>query len=60
MVNQSNVASQFFITLGSDLTYLDDDHTVFGQVVEGFELVEKLNDALVDGDSRPYQVSISS
>ena len=40
------------------MTYLDDNHTVFGEIVEGSELVEKLNDALVDDNSRPYQVSI--
>ncbi|XP_068755817.1 peptidyl-prolyl cis-trans isomerase-like 4 [Montipora capricornis] len=47
--------SQFFITLGDDLDYLDGQHTVFAEVVEGFEVLEKLNDAICDDEHRPYQ-----
>lgn len=47
--------SQFFITLGDDLDYLDGVHTVFAEVVEGFEVLDKLNDAICDDEHRPYQ-----
>ena len=36
--------SQFYITLRDDLNYLDKKHTVFGQVVEGLDVLEKIND----------------
>ncbi|KAJ7363665.1 Peptidyl-prolyl cis-trans isomerase-like 4 [Desmophyllum pertusum] len=47
--------SQFFITLGDDLDYLDGVHTVFGEVVEGFDILDKLNEAICDDEHRPYQ-----
>ena len=46
---------QFFITLGDDLDYLDGVHTVFAEVVEGFEVLDKLSDAICDDEHRPYQ-----
>lgn len=46
---------QFFITLGEDLDYLDGKHTVFGEVAEGFEVLDKLNDAYCDEHHRPYR-----
>ncbi|XP_062122304.1 peptidyl-prolyl cis-trans isomerase sig-7 isoform X1 [Drosophila sulfurigaster albostrigata] len=49
------VASQFFFTLGENLTSLDGTHCVFGEVVEGHELLRSLNDAIVDDNFRPYQ-----
>lgn len=47
--------SQFLITLSGDLTSLDQEHCVFGQVVEGVELLLKLNEAIADDQHRPYQ-----
>lgn len=49
-------ASQFFITTGSDLDSLDEKHTIFGQVVEGFETLNAINNAYCDKDGRPLQV----
>ncbi|XP_030369916.1 peptidyl-prolyl cis-trans isomerase sig-7 [Scaptodrosophila lebanonensis] len=49
------VGSQFFFTLGENLTSLDGTHCVIGEVVEGHELLRKLNDAIVDENNRPYQ-----
>ncbi|KAL1494352.1 hypothetical protein ABEB36_009964 [Hypothenemus hampei] len=49
------VASQFFLTLGEDLIYLDDKHCVFGEVVEGLETLETINEVICDNDDRPYQ-----
>lgn len=54
--NGSNMhGSQFFITLSPDIDYLDGTHTVFGEVAEGFEVLEKLNETYVDPDHRPYK-----
>lgn len=41
--------------MGDDLDYLDGQHTVFGEVVEGFEVLDKINDAICDDEHRPYQ-----
>ncbi|XP_002136956.3 peptidyl-prolyl cis-trans isomerase sig-7 [Drosophila pseudoobscura] len=49
------VGSQFFFTLGEDLTSLDGTHCVIGEVVEGHEVLRQLNDAIVDEKFRPYQ-----
>lgn len=47
--------SQFFITLGDGLDFLDGKHTVFGQLAEGFDILEKLNEAICDDAHRPYK-----
>lgn len=49
------LGSQFFITLSPDLTYLDAQHCVFGEVVEGLDILHLLNEAICDNDHRPYQ-----
>jgi peptidyl-prolyl cis-trans isomerase-like 4 len=49
-------ASQFYITVGENMSSLDDQHTVFGIVSEGLETVMKINDAFTDQDGRPLQV----
>ncbi|KAB0793208.1 hypothetical protein PPYR_12828 [Photinus pyralis] len=49
------IGSQFFITLAPELSYLDDKHCVFGEVAEGLDVIELLNEAICDIDSRPYQ-----
>ncbi|XP_018561262.1 peptidyl-prolyl cis-trans isomerase sig-7 [Anoplophora glabripennis] len=49
------IGSQFFLTLGDDLTYLDEKHCVFGEVVEGFDILEVINEVICDTDDRPYQ-----
>ena len=47
--------SQFIFTLNDKLDYLDDVHTVFGRVVEGFHVLQELNEILCDKDNRPYR-----
>lgn len=48
--------SQFYITTrGEDMDYLDGKHTLFGEVVEGLDVLDKINEAFVDDDCRPYQ-----
>lgn len=58
MINNGNEkhGSQFIITLGENLTFLDKQgHTVFGRVVEGLETLKSLNKTLVDETDRPYR-----
>ncbi|XP_026686762.1 peptidyl-prolyl cis-trans isomerase-like 4 [Diaphorina citri] len=52
------LGSQFFITLGPDLKSLN-EHCVFGEIAEGFDILLKLNNAICNEKHRPYQVSIS-
>lgn len=47
--------SQFIVTLGDNLEYLDDKAVIFGKVVEGFDVLEKINDAFIDDKGRPLQ-----
>jgi cyclophilin family peptidyl-prolyl cis-trans isomerase len=44
--------SQFFITTGV-AKHLDKKHVVFGKVVDGFEIVDKLNNVSVDESDEP-------
>ncbi|KAI0390562.1 cyclophilin-like protein [Xylariaceae sp. FL0594] len=46
-------ASQFLITLGDNTDYLDGKAAVFGKVVEGFDAIEKINNAITDKDGYP-------
>lgn len=49
-------ASQFYITTrGEDLAYLDGKHTIFGEVAEGMDVLDKINELYVDKDNRPFQ-----
>ncbi|KAJ2707091.1 Peptidyl-prolyl cis-trans isomerase-like 4 [Coemansia sp. IMI 203386] len=47
--------SQFFITLGDKLEYLDGRHTVFGKVVEGLETLDAINNIMCDAKNRPLR-----
>ena len=37
------------------MDYLDGVHTVFGEVSEGFDVLEKLNEVIADQENRPYR-----
>jgi len=47
--------SQFFITLGDNLDSLDGKYTIFGRVAEGWEVLDKINEAYCDEKGRPYR-----
>ena len=47
--------SQFYLTLGEDLYSLDEKHTIFGEVAEGLEVLEAINDVPCDDGGRPLQ-----
>lgn len=57
MVNNGSEqhGSQFLITTGENLDYLDGVHTVFGEVTEGMDVLAKINEVFVDNDFIPYQ-----
>lgn len=48
-------ASQFYVTLRDDLDYLDEKHTVFGEVAEGHDTLTRINEAYVDEKGRPFK-----
>lgn len=45
--------SQFIISLGDEIDYLDGKAAIFGKVVEGFDTLEKINEAFCDEKGRP-------
>jgi peptidyl-prolyl cis-trans isomerase-like 4 len=48
--------SQFFITLrAEDLDNLEGKYTIFGEVAEGLDVLQKINELYCDDDGRPYQ-----
>ncbi|KAE8133970.1 cyclophilin-like domain-containing protein [Aspergillus pseudotamarii] len=53
--DQRIAASQFIITLGENLDYLDGKAVIFGKVVEGFDVLEKVNEAFIDDRGRPLK-----
>ncbi|HEV7750506.1 MAG TPA: peptidylprolyl isomerase [Baekduia sp.] len=53
--------SQFFIVTADEAPWLDGKHTVFGQVVEGEDVIDRLNATPTGGADRPLTpVLISS
>jgi peptidyl-prolyl cis-trans isomerase A (cyclophilin A) len=44
--------SQFFVTV-APTSWLDDKHTVFGEVVEGYDVVEKISNVPRNSSDRP-------
>ncbi|KAF2751554.1 RNA-binding domain-containing protein [Sporormia fimetaria CBS 119925] len=47
--------SQFIVTLGQDIDFLDGKAAIFGTVVEGFDTLEKINTAYIDDKGQPLK-----
>jgi len=45
--------SQFFLVTADACPWLDGKHTVFGKVVEGTDVLERLNDVPTSGSDKP-------
>jgi peptidyl-prolyl cis-trans isomerase B (cyclophilin B) len=50
--------SQFFIVTTEAAPWLDGKHTVFGHVVDGMEVVDKIEASDTDGNDRPKQDAV--
>jgi len=49
----NSLGSQWIITLRDDCSSMDDVNTVFGEVVDGWDTIDKLNAAFCDDAGRP-------
>ena len=52
------IGSQFYILLGEQAKYLDKNHVVFGYVVEGMDVVKKVESTKLEGEKPVQRVSI--
>jgi peptidyl-prolyl cis-trans isomerase B (cyclophilin B) len=50
--------SQFFIVTTQEAPWLDGKHTVFGQVVEGMDVIDKVESTETDGQDRPREKQV--
>jgi peptidyl-prolyl cis-trans isomerase B (cyclophilin B) len=47
--------SQFFLVTTPEASWLDGKHTVFGQIVEGEEVLDKIEAKPTDGRDKPVE-----
>jgi cyclophilin family peptidyl-prolyl cis-trans isomerase len=50
--------SQFFVVTAAECPWLDGKHTVFGQVTEGLDVIDKLESAETDAQDRPREKQV--
>lgn len=53
--DERRAGSQFIVTLRENIEQLDGKAAIFGEVVEGFDTLEKINTAFIDQAGRPLQ-----
>ncbi|KAH8825349.1 putative peptidyl-prolyl cis-trans isomerase, partial [Flagelloscypha sp. PMI_526] len=53
-VGPGTTGSQFFITTTATL-WLDNKHTIFGRVHQGYEVVHAIENAKTDRENKPYE-----
>lgn len=53
---RASSGSQFYVVQNKNGTpFLNDNYTVFGQVISGFDVIDKIAQVQVDGASRPFK-----
>jgi peptidyl-prolyl cis-trans isomerase B (cyclophilin B) len=50
--------SQFFVVTAAECPWLDGKHTVFGQVVAGMDVIDKLESVETDAQDRPREKQV--
>jgi cyclophilin family peptidyl-prolyl cis-trans isomerase len=50
--------SQFFVVTAGECPWLDGKHTVFGRVVEGMDVIDRLESAETDAQDRPREPQV--
>jgi cyclophilin family peptidyl-prolyl cis-trans isomerase len=50
--------SQFFVVTAAECPWLDGKHTVFGQVVDGMDVIDKLEGIETDAQDRPREPQV--
>jgi cyclophilin family peptidyl-prolyl cis-trans isomerase len=50
--------SQFFVVTAAECPWLDGKHTVFGQVTEGLDVIDRLESAETDAQDRPREKQV--
>jgi cyclophilin family peptidyl-prolyl cis-trans isomerase len=50
--------SQFFVVTADECPWLDGKHTVFGRVVEGMDVIDKLESVETDASDRPREPQV--
>ena len=50
--------SQFFLVTKQDCSWLDGKHTVFGEIVEGIDVLDAIEASETDGSDRPVEPQV--
>ena len=51
--------SQFYITTGAPLTFLDNEHVIFGRVIKGMETFENLDNSMTNNEKPSEKVTVT-